>query len=158
NPRVDVNQSVNEFLEGYYGTAAKPMRAYFDLLHRQGLHIWINPVPDFSDEFLRAARERFAEADAAAANDAEHARVRKARLAVDYLGLLRDKTYLVLDGQYAPADLPTLRERFTAFLGRVRGFGITSLHEGRELDSDERDLESLRKYPVVTMENTALRV
>ena len=33
NPNYDAEQAIDEFLEGYYGKAAGPIRAYLDLLH-----------------------------------------------------------------------------------------------------------------------------
>ena len=35
NPNIDVDETVNEFMAAYYGKAARVMRAYFDLQHRQ---------------------------------------------------------------------------------------------------------------------------
>jgi len=66
--KADANKLIDEFLDGYYGKAAKPMRAYFDLMQRQvrmapdgmGKHIWIYDRPSapyLSDEFLANARD-----------------------------------------------------------------------------------------------------
>ncbi len=68
--KADTNKLVNEFLDAYYGKAAQPMRAYFDLTQRQvrmapnglGRHLWIYDPPSapyLSDEFLASARELF---------------------------------------------------------------------------------------------------
>ncbi|MBI3693945.1 MAG: DUF5107 domain-containing protein, partial [Acidobacteria bacterium] len=141
-----------------YGRAAKPMRAYFDLLHRQarsGMHIWINPVPEYSDSFLRQAKDLFRQAETAAEDEGVRRRVQKARLSIDYLELLRAKTYTVRDGWYGPADPAGLQDRWRIFLDRVRSFGITSLHEGRDLSVDEQEVKS---YRVVTSENPVWRL
>ena len=156
--RADVNQAIREFLEGCYGKAAGPLRGYFDLLHRQGQHFWIYGVPDFSPEFLPQARDLFRQAAAAADDEAVRARVRKAKLPLDYLGLLQAKEFSVRDGWYAPTDLDALKDRFQSFFADLRGFGITSLHEGVELSADERELAGLKPYRVVTVENAALRL
>ncbi|MBI3667721.1 MAG: DUF4838 domain-containing protein [Acidobacteria bacterium] len=166
DPNTDVNRAVDEFLEGCYGRAAAAMRAYFDLLHRQvrmppqgnGLHIWINPVPDFSPDFLRQGGGLFRQAEAAAENEAVRRRVRQARLSIDYLELLRAKTYDVRGGWYAPADLTGLKQRFQAFLSQARSFGITSVHEGRGLEADEDEFAAYNQYLVATLENEAWRV
>jgi hypothetical protein len=167
NPGVNVNQAVNEFLNGVYGRAAPPMRAYFDLLHRQvrmppqgkGMHIWINPVPGFSRVFLRQAQELFRQAEAAAESEDVRLRVRKAQLPIDYLELLQAKTYSVRNGWYGPADPARLESTFRNFLDRARTFGVTSLHEGRELSVDEQEFATQRKpYAVVALENASWRV
>ena len=44
-PNYDANRAINEFLDGYYGKAAAPIRAYIDLLHdhveRENIHVGI---------------------------------------------------------------------------------------------------------------------
>lgn len=163
---ADVNQAVNEFLEGVYGAAARPMRAYFDLLHRQtrtppqgpGLHIWINPVPDFSQDFIREARDLFRQAEAVSENQTVRQRVRRARLSIDYLELLQARTYMVDNRWYGPPDLSGLQARFRDLLDQVRSFGITSIHEGRDLSADDQELAALKSYRIATLENPWWRV
>ena len=45
NPNYDANRAMSEFLEGYYGKAAAPIRAYIDLLHdrveQKNIHVTI---------------------------------------------------------------------------------------------------------------------
>jgi len=48
-----------------------------------------------SDTVLLSARELFRQADAAADNDAVRARVRKARIGIDYVALTRSKKFTV---------------------------------------------------------------
>lgn len=165
--QADVNQAIREFLEAAYGKAAQPMHEYFELLHRevrlppagQGHHFWIYGVPDFSSGFLSQARDLFQRADAAASDEAVRARLRKARLPIDYLELLRAKQFAVRDGWYAPADPSGLKDRFERFFSDLRRFGITSLHEGVDLGADEREFAVLMKpYRIATIENAALRV
>jgi hypothetical protein len=145
DPAVNVNQLVDEFMEGVYGRAARPMRAYFDLLHRQvrDEHIWIFNVPQYPERFVRQARDLFRRAESAAENDEVRRRVRKARLPIDYLELLRAKTYSVSDGEYVPADLAGVRARAQTLLADLRGFGIQSIHEGRDLSVDEREFAAI---------------
>ncbi|MCC6859913.1 MAG: DUF4838 domain-containing protein [Bryobacterales bacterium] len=158
---ADAERAINEFHEGYYGPAAKAMRAYFDLLHDQvrgGQHIWIFNVPAYSPEFLRRAGELFDEAERAAGSGVERERVRKARLSLDYVHLLNARRFEVRGDWYEPASLLELRARFEGFLKSVRGFGITSIHEGRNLDWDESEFRRYMKpYRVHRQENAALR-
>ncbi len=55
NPDYDENTAMNEFLDGYYGKAAGPIRKYLDLLHdhveKKNIHVMIwapptQPPPD----------------------------------------------------------------------------------------------------------------
>jgi len=170
NPRVDVDKIIDEFMAAYYGQAARPMRAYFDVLHRQvrpaprgkGHHMWIytNPgAPYLSDDLLAPALKLFHEAESAAADDATRTRVRKARLSIDYVRLMHAKAFEVRDGSYAPANLDRLKERFQSFMNDVRSFGITELHEGAPLTLDEEIFNKLiQPYRVATLENTYVRV
>jgi hypothetical protein len=162
NPAVNVDQAVSEFLDGVYGPAARAMRAYFDLLHRQarnGLHIWINPVPEYSDDFLREAAALHRRAEAAAGDDqALLRRIRKSRLSIDYLELLRAKTLHIRGDQYTPAGPASLQSRFRPFLDDLRSFGITSIHEGRNLDFTEKEFAACRPYRLVAHENDTWRL
>ena len=170
NSSLDVNGIIREFMAAYYGKAARPMRAYFDLLHRQvrpvpqgkGHHMWIytNPgAPYLSEDFLAQSMKLFHEAEIAADDDATRTRVRKARLSIDYVRLMHAKAFEVRDGSYAPARLEQLKESFQSFMNDVRSFGITELHEGTTLAEDEGEFSnSIRPYRVATLENAALRV
>src|SRR5208337_4683936 len=170
NPSVEVNRIINEFMTAYYGKAARPMRAYFDLLHQQvrpaprgkGRHMWIytNPgAPYLSQDFLAQSLKFFHEAETAADDDATRTRVSKARLSITYVKLMHAKAFQVRDGWYTPADLERLQERFRSFMNDARSFGITELHEGTKLAEDEEEFRKLVKpYRVATLENAALRV
>jgi len=168
--RADANKLIDEFFDGYYGKAAKPMRAYFDLMHRQvrmapgglGNHLWIYDRPSatyLSDEFLAAAREIFRQSDAAAESDPVRARISKARLGIDYVALTRAKKFTVEDGWYRPADLDALKDRWNAFLSGLRQLGVTNLSESTTAARDDEDFARyVRPYRVVTLENSRLRV
>ncbi len=170
NPRVDVNKVVNEFMAACYGKAARPLRAYFDLLQRQvrpapqgkGNHMWIYTSPGAAylpDEFLAQSLKLFKEAETAAADDATKSRVKKARLSIDYVKLMHAKAFEVRNGTYAPANLEQLKASFGSFMSDVRSFGITQLHEGVPLTVDEENFSKLiRPYRVATLQNAALRV
>ena len=170
NPSLKTDSIIDEFMAAYYGKAARPMRAYFDLLHRQvrpaprgrGQHIWINTNPGasyLSKDFIAQSLKLFQEAETAANDDATKTRVRKARLSIDYVKLIQAKAFEVRDGSYAPADLEGLKENFQSFMKDVRSFGITELHEGSKLSEDEENFNNrIKPYRVATLQNAALRV
>ena len=161
NPMLDVDRLVNEFIEGVYGPAAKPMRAYYDRLQKEahdGLHIWIFNVPQFSSSFRSDAKALLDQAEAAAGGDvALRRRIRKARLPIEYLGLVQDREYEVRDTAYASADLDGLKKRFAEFRAGMTEFGITSLHEGVPVSTDETQWAAYQSHPVVTLENAQVR-
>jgi hypothetical protein len=170
NPSLEVNSIIEEFMAAYFGKAARPMRAYFDLLHRQvrpaprgkGQHMWIytNPGASYlSQDFIAQALKLFREAETAANDDATRTRVRKARLSIDYVRLIHAKAFEVRAGSYAPANLEALKENFQSFMNDVRSFGITELHEGSKLREDEENFnDRIKPYRVATLQNAALRV
>jgi hypothetical protein len=164
---ANVEKLIDEFHASYYGKSARFMRQYFDLLHREvrmppsglGQHIWIYGVPDYREDLLRQARDLFRRAEAVAESNTVRVRIQKARLSLDYVGLLQSMKFAVKEGQYTPADLNALKTQFEQFLVRVGRFGITELHEGSKLAEDERRFNNyVRSYRVATLENSSLRV
>jgi hypothetical protein len=164
---TDVNQAVNEFLEGVYGPAGKPLREYYDLLHREvreapegfGRHLWIYDIPDYSSDFPAKARALFRSAESLAGGDAAVLRrVQLARLPLDYLDAMLALRYEVRNGVFAPAEPKAARASFQNVISKAREFGITQLHEGVELARTEEILPKIRPYAVKTVENAAWRV
>ena len=140
------------------------MLEYFELMHQQvriapagwGRHLWIYDRPSapyLNEEFLAKAAELFRQADALAENDAVRARVRKARLGIDYVRLTRAKRFSVDGEWYRPSDLDGLKERWNAFVAGLRQFGITNFSESSPLTRDDEDFaEFMRPYRVATLE------
>jgi hypothetical protein len=97
NPNYDPNRATGEFLAGYYGKAAGPIRAYVDLLHdrveRENIHvnIWAGPEsPHLTDELLVKADGPWQQAEGLAAGEPEVLdRVKLSRMSVDYAILQR---------------------------------------------------------------------
>ena len=167
DPTVNVDRETNEFMQGVYGPAAKPMRAYFDLLQREvqmapkglGQHIWIFNLPVFSRAFRPEAERLFQAALAAAGGDpAIRRRVEKAHLPLEYMDVTLAREYRVRDDGYAPDDLTGWQARFAAFAEKLRGFAISSIREGRGLDEDVKAANALRQYSVVKLESDRWRV
>jgi hypothetical protein len=166
----DTHKAIDEFHAAYYGAAARPMRAYFDLMHREvrtppegkGHHLWIfdrPSAPYLNDEFLAQASDLFAQAETAADNDAVRKRIRKARLSIDYVKVVRNKQFIVKGDSYEPANLSSVKDLWNTFLSTVRGYGITHLAERPVLNQDDEDFKTfVRPYHVVTLENERLRV
>lgn len=160
--KTDVSKTVDEFMEGVYGAAAKPMREYFELAHAEvrppaNQHLWIFNLPDFSPSFLPRANELFDKALAAAGDEATRRRILKARLPVDYHALLLDTRYHLREGVYAPANLAGLKAKARDLFTRMRSFGIESIHEGRQLELDEKRYAEMKPLPAFTLENAQWR-
>ena len=78
NPNYDANRAMNEFLAGYYGRAATPIRAYIDLLHdyaeRNHIHVRLYTRLDsrhLTDDLLIKANQHWQEAERLAAGRPE---------------------------------------------------------------------------------------
>jgi hypothetical protein len=162
DPATNVDKAVTEFLDGVYGPAGKPMRAYYDLLQQQVRrpdgHIYIFTLPTYSPDFLPRAEQIFARAMQTANTEELRRRVDKQRLAIEYLKLLYARRHEVHGSQYAPRDVNLVKDQFQTLLARMRSFGITSIHEGRDLDYDIQDYGSTKAQPLSTLENEHLRV
>ncbi|NLF09938.1 MAG: DUF4838 domain-containing protein [Pirellulaceae bacterium] len=142
NPNYDPETAMNEFLEGYYGRAAEPIRTYIDLLHdrveRENIHvnIWAEcNSPHLTDELLIEANECWRQAENLAADDpATLNRVKLSRMSVDYAILER--------GRLQAAEKLPLNERFAAlaaarfgpFFETLDRSALTRLHEWKLLD------------------------
>ncbi len=97
NPDYDEETAMAEFLAGYYGPAAGPIRRYIDLLHerteKENIHvnIWAGPEsPHLTDELLIRSDKLWQQAERAAADDPDVLRrVKLSRMSVDYALLER---------------------------------------------------------------------
>ncbi|HUU34042.1 MAG TPA: DUF4838 domain-containing protein [Vicinamibacterales bacterium] len=97
NPDYDTDWAIDEFLGGYYGPAAGPLRQYLDLMHRQvvehrdwHVNIWAPPTaPYLGREVVAEAVRLFDEAAAAVKAEPVLAqRVAIARLPVLYVQIM----------------------------------------------------------------------
>jgi hypothetical protein len=169
NPDYDVEQAVREFLAGYYGPAAQPVRQYLDLLHdkveRDHIHmpIWEGPGAAYltreiiarSDQLLDDAQRR------AASDPGPLERVKELRLSLQYAKMRQAQpTYALVGENYQASVLPawyepTVREFFEV----AKRNGVTLINEGRRLDDYEREVdEGFEAHEAVLLENDNLRV
>jgi hypothetical protein len=137
NPNTDAEKVMNEFLAGYYGKAASPLREYIHLMQRkvreEGIHITIRARPDsdfLSSKILSQAEELFDEAEKATDNDEVHHRVQVARLPIQYVKLAT--------GAVEGAERTRLIEHFFRVAEKE---GITQIREGRPLSTFREQLE-----------------
>ena len=74
NPQQDDRALINEFLQGYYGKAAKPIRRYLDLMFENSRGFYLpcsvgKPAPYLHFQTLAAAERLWQQAERAVAND-----------------------------------------------------------------------------------------
>jgi len=149
-PETDTDWAIDEFLAGYYGPAAWPIRQYIDLVHKQVAEhpdwhatIWAKPdSPWLRPEVLARAARLFDQAEAAVAGDAVLAkRVAIARLPLQYTRIMQARP-----GDAAAAGLLEAFERV------ARSAGVTTVREngatgrlGVWLDAQRRRLKMAAK-------------
>ncbi|MCL5744144.1 MAG: DUF4838 domain-containing protein, partial [Acidobacteria bacterium] len=164
NPSENMERLVDEYMEAAYGKAARPMRAVFDLMHREvrfppngkGKHLWIFQAPWLPGEVVERSRRLYSEAMASASNEAERARIRKASMWIEYAALFEQRRFEMRDGWYTPVDVEPLRERFARWWKIKTEFGVGYLNnEG--LEDDKVFFARLKPYRVLTIENAVLR-
>jgi pimeloyl-ACP methyl ester carboxylesterase len=164
NPSENMERLVDEYMEAAYGKAARPMRAVFDLMHREvrfppngkGKHLWIFQAPWLPDDVVEQARRLYSDAMAAAAGEAERSRIRKASLWVEYAALFEQRRFEMKDGWYTPGDVDSLKERFARWWKSKTELGVGYLNNDR-LEDDKAFLQRLKPYRVLTIENAVLR-
>lgn len=159
NPDYPYEKALTEFLEGYYGPAAGPIRQYIDLLHdkveKENIHvfIWANPRAAYlSDDVLARANELFDEAERLASSDPVRLRrVQIARLPLYYVALERYKPpagriFRLVEGFFRPDPDPTLDELWSKFNEIADAAKLTHVGEG---GGRTLALYRQRKEPVV---------
>jgi hypothetical protein len=131
DPSLPMTDLVHEWMAGVYGPAERPMRAWFDLLHRnvaapdRHVHIYDPPSAFYLDAATLAEGERLHDqAEKRAAADPVALRyIAKSRLCLRYVEISQRH-------EKGP-ELDT-------FLHDVRAAGITELREGQPVDEWER--------------------
>jgi len=134
NPDCDANAAINEFLEGYYGKAAGPIRRYIDLLHdkveREKIHLRVfskqctSPTLAYlTEDLLTEANVLWQKAERLAANEPDVLRrVKLSRMSVDYAIVERARA-MTLNDKQVPMNAKFMRlarTRVDPFLSVLR--------------------------------------
>lgn len=134
NPDYDVDRAINEFLVGYYGNSAVPIREYIDILHKkvvdENIHVGIYDPPTskyLSEDIIRKAEELFDKAEILADNEEILERIRIARLPIEYVKL-----------STMPLNYPHREELIEEFFAKLEKVGITQIREGKTLEESKR--------------------
>lgn len=168
DPDQDLDVLLDDFLTGYYGAAAGPIKEYIDMLHDYvadndvHLHLYVNPGRGhLPDEIVARAMELFDDAERAVGTDAELLeRVRVARMPLQYARMFPRNGYdvgaerLRFRGEFA-----SMME-LAGFLQRMRNHGFSVI---REYAGDPQQLLPMLSLfhsgaQVVTLENEYLTV
>lgn len=110
NPERDTNRIIDQFLNAYYGSAAKYIKQYIELIHRisKNKDITISTPPDYflNQDIMKQAADIFDKAESAVKDDPiKLRRVKTARLPVLYCRLVLNKTERIFkDGQLLPTE------------------------------------------------------
>ena len=145
DPDLDVGRAMDEFLCGYYGQAAAPIRAYIDMLRehvaKDGVHAGIYCHPDHGhipEALLIKAEALFDEAEKLADDEAVLARVQKSRLQIRYVRIYSMDPKSMEYG-------PMVEE----FIADLRRFSFTRIKEGEPMEDSVAKLRKGYVYPEV---------
>ncbi len=150
NPKYDSNRAIAEFLAGYYGRAAAPIRNYLDLLReqveRENIHVGINAPanhPHLPDGLLVKANWLWQQAEGLVAAQPEVLRrVRLSRMSVDYAILERARLEAAQRLAINDRFIAMAKQRFASFFQTLQTSKVVRLSEGAPLDKEayRRDL------------------
>ena len=147
NPDYGEDTATGEFLAGYYGKAAGPIRAYIDMLHdrveKENIHvnIWAGPESKhLTDKLLIESDQLWQQAEAQVADDAETLkRVKLSRMSVDYAILERARLQAAKKLPANSALKALAAARFKPFFEVLQHSGLSRIQEWTVLDvSDYR--------------------
>jgi hypothetical protein len=168
NPALELEPLVNEWLQGVYGPAWKPMRRLYELVQERAadpaahLHLY-DPViaSRWPAPVLEEMRRVVEEALALAAGDQEAMYyISKNSLPVHYLRYLLGSGRLeVRDGLYQPAGGRAGKADGEALLALAGKFGMKVLRENAyDVQFTTLLRQRLETFPVAVLENASLRL
>jgi hypothetical protein len=148
DPDYDQERAMQEFLDGYYGKAASPIRLYIDLLHdrveRENIHVHIYDPPTkpyLDSQLLCRANAIWEEAERRVAGEADILRrVQISRMSVDYAIMERARAELQKPGTAVAAQSLIVKlaiERFHPWMKALETSGLTRLREGENLNLEQ---------------------
>ncbi len=138
NSKTDARAVQQDFLEGYFGRAGKPIGAYLDLLHekvrKENIHGRIfdsvEKASFLTDDVMAKCNQLFDEAEALASNPDELRRVKHARLSIRFVEVHRQAKKAVSgsppEKRKAVADL-------RRFVKECQADGIVNISEGGKI-------------------------
>lgn len=170
NPDLDVNELMNEFIAAYYGPAAEPMRAFYNLFVDNVLNDWIHfdlyfpPTGNYlRPDIIQKAEDHLKEAERLAVHDAKAAyRVEEAKIGIRYVKLLQPRQHVLEGNVLKPSPLTprdvNLRE-LKDFMETCDKHEITSFTEGRGQWVRYNEMRAnISEHRVVTIENPDIKV
>ena len=142
NQSYDADKAMDEFLDGYYGKAAAPIRAYIDLLHdhveRKNIHVrlWATPFsPHVDDDLLAKSNELWEQAEKSSASEPEVLdRVQRSRMSVDYAILERARLHSQKKIMASETLLKLSAARIKPFCKVLHRSKLTCLESGVQID------------------------
>jgi len=172
NPDCDTDKAIDEFAAGYYGPAAKPIRGYIDLMHKQvadhpdwHAHIFDSPnAPHLRADVIEKASALFDEAEKAVAdNPTLLHRVQVARLPVLYVQIVTSRQGFKEEGDTL-VDTTNAGEtgRVELFEKIARKEGLTMVREHAGSGALDVWVKTVavanRKLPIVRLKNDSIEL
>lgn len=169
NTKRDMYELVDDFLGGYFGRAAVPIRAYIDMLHKkvkdENIHFYLGAQPYepfLSRDILEKADFYFDEAERLADNPDIAHRIAQWRLSLRYAKLARSITHGIEGDLYKPipaeqkyADLDELEK----FIQDCMNHGVQELSERGGYENRYNFLRAnVSTHRILTLENPLIKV
>ncbi len=171
DPDYDTDKAIDEFLAGYYGPAAGPLRKYINLIHKQvadhadwHANIWSPPTAAYlSKRVITRSAKYLDEAEAAVRHDPVLLRrVRIARMPVQYVQIMTaSRGYRAEGDALVAAEDEKVSARIDRFEATARKAGLRLVREHHQHGNLEAWLKKVRqapKVPIVRLENAGLRL
>lgn len=143
NPDDDVDIIIEDFLDGYYGKASKPIKDYIELMHdkvkRFHIHVSIYSPPTseyLTKDLLAEADGLLKKAERLAEDEETKTRVKIAHLPIQYVMIERDFI-----------DKDKSKEMHLDFIRTIERTGITNISEGKTIDQYRKELLNTRGQP-----------
>ncbi len=151
NAKTNARAVQEDFLNGYFGEAGKPIGQWLDLLHHKVLAEQIHgrifqraDVAYLTPEVLAEGDRLFDEAEQVADNPEVLERVRHARLGIEYVRLMREISAASKSG--IPAEKTAAMKRLDAFVQECKADRMTAIREWQTIDQTaERLAVSLKR-------------
>lgn len=168
DPNQNLDELVNEWMEGVYGKAAKQMRECFDLMHERvaasdkHLHVFDRVTkemwPDDVVEKMDKLHEKALSLEKK--NSTAVYSIMKNRMAVMFLKYILNTGRLqVVDNEYRPVGNKVTLDDYKNFMDYIKQFAVTDLSENA-FDSDliTRLRQRVETYPLVSIENNEVKL